>query len=289
MKKTLISAAAVLALTAALPLPASAADSAEVFVTISDNTGALALAAEPVTVTDADGDGTLTINDALYIAHENHYDGGAAAGYGNSRTGFGLGITKLWGIEQASGYGYCMNNASAMSLEDPITEGSFVNAYCYTDLTGFSDTYCFFDVNIVSVQSGVEFTLTLTANGYDENWNPIQKPVEGAVITINGEVSAFRTDAEGKVTLTLENAGNAVLSAVSDTEILIPPVCKAEVTAPETTADTTASANTTTSQTTAAAAGVSNPPSGEKSGFALMAATLTAIAGMALTHKRHEK
>ena len=29
-----------------------------------------------------DSDGTITINDALYLAHEAEFEGGAAAGYG---------------------------------------------------------------------------------------------------------------------------------------------------------------------------------------------------------------
>lgn len=303
MKKTLIIAISAMAL--ASPLSASAAESAEVFVTIADNTGALALAAEPVTVTDTDGDGALTISDALQLAHEAHYSGGASAGYGTSRTEFGLGITKLWGAEQGSSYGYCVNNTSALSLEDPIADGDYVNAYCYTDLTGFSDMYCYFDVHTVSVQAGEAITLTLTANSYDANWNPVQKPVEGAVITIDGKAADCKTDADGKVTLTLENAGNALISAVSDTQILVPPVCRAEVTAPETTApETTAAPETTTTvqttaQTTAqttkqttkqtTAQSASNPASGDKSGFALLLAAAAALTGVVLTRRNHEK
>ncbi len=303
MKHAVISILSVLALAAVPAVSVSAADAAEVYVTIADNTGALALAAQPLTVTDADGDGALTVNDALYLAHEAHYEGGAAAGYGNSRTEYGLGITKLWGAEQGSSYGYCVNHASALSLEDPIAEGDHVNAYCYTDLTGFSDTYCFFDVNTVSAKTGEEITLTLSANGYDANWNPVVLPVEGAVITVDGEATAWKTDADGKVTLTLETAGSSVISAVSDTQILVPAVCKAEVTAAETTApettaepETTASATTAAATTTAASTTAATKPAagtpaatGDKTGFALGAAALTALAGLLLTGKRHDK
>ncbi|MBQ2265754.1 MAG: hypothetical protein II341_10155 [Oscillospiraceae bacterium] len=175
---------------------------------------------------------------------------------------------------------------------------------CYTDLTGFSDMYCYFDVHTVSVQAGEAITLTLTANSYDANWNPVQKPVEGAVITIDGKAADCKTDADGKVTLTLENAGNALISAVSDTQILVPPVCRAEVTAPETTApETTAPETTTTVQTTAqttaqttkqttkqtTAQSVSNPASGDKSGFALLLAAAAALTGVVLTRRNHEK
>ena len=54
--------------------------SATVYVTVS-NAGSLVLAQGAVTVTDIDNDGLLTVNDALYCAHEAKYDGGAEAGY----------------------------------------------------------------------------------------------------------------------------------------------------------------------------------------------------------------
>ena len=55
-----------------------------VYVTIAN--GSLVMTQEPVTVTDIDKDGSLTINDALYLAHEAKYQGGAAAGYGSQRS-----------------------------------------------------------------------------------------------------------------------------------------------------------------------------------------------------------
>ena len=60
-------------------VPALAADGATVYVTIAN--GSLVMTQEAINVTDADGDGTLTINDALFLAHEAGFSGGAAAGY----------------------------------------------------------------------------------------------------------------------------------------------------------------------------------------------------------------
>ena len=62
-----------------------------VYVTIAN--GELALCQEPVTVTDADGDGALTIADALYLAHEAAFDGGAEAGFAAETTEYGLTLT----------------------------------------------------------------------------------------------------------------------------------------------------------------------------------------------------
>ena len=213
-------------------LPSYAADSAQVKVTIAN--GDLKLAAQTVVVSDADGDGALTINDALIAAHEAHYAGGAEAGFSTAKTEFGLSMTKLWGAENGSGYGYQVNNASAMSLVDPIQDGDYIAAYVYTDTTNWSDTYCYFDAASVSASAGEEFTLTLSASGFDENWAPITLPVAGASITLDGKPTGFVTDADGKVTLSLTEGG--VLSAVSDSQTLVPPVCLAEIHAAETSA-----------------------------------------------------
>lgn len=72
--------------------------SAQVYVTISDGAGEIVMAQETVTVTDIDNDSKLTINDALYCAHEKSYAGGAAQGYATEMTQWGIGIKKLWGV-----------------------------------------------------------------------------------------------------------------------------------------------------------------------------------------------
>lgn len=235
--KKFLSLAAALLLAGTCTIPAFAADTADVYVTIADADGALVLTQEAVTVTDTDGDGALTINDALYAAHEAKFEGGAAAGYGSGMTDYGLSMNKLWGTENGGSYGYYVNNASAWSLTDPVADGDYINAFVYTDLTAWSDKYCFFDVQTTSAAAGSSVTLTLSAAGYDESYNPITVPVEGAVITINGETTAYTTDANGTVTITPDKAGTQVISAVSDTLTLVPPVCTinvSETTAPQT-------------------------------------------------------
>lgn len=189
-----------------------------VYVTVAN--GDLLLAYDAVELSDTDGDGALTVNDALYLAHEENFEGGAASGYANESTDFGLSLAKLWGIDNGGSYGYLVNNASAMSLTDPVKAGDHVVAFAYTDLTAWSDTYCFFDVTEVSAG---EITLTLTQNGYDEAWNTITLPVEGALITVDGAATEYITDSNGKVTFTAEKG--AVISAVSESLTLVPPVC----------------------------------------------------------------
>ena len=110
--------------------------------------------------------------------------------------------------------------------------------------------------------------LTLSYAGYDADWNPVTLFASGAVITINGEKTSFTTDSQGKVEIKFDEAGEYVISAVSDTQTLVPPVCKVTVTA------------SSDSTTTAPATG--NSTSG------LVAVTAIALAAALLT-KKNEK
>lgn len=232
MKKTLALVLALMLVLSTAALSAFAADTADVYVTISDGEGKLVLTQEKITVSDIDDDGALTINDALYAAHEAKFEGGAAEGYASGESAYGLSLNKLWGIENGGSYGYYVNNASAWSLVDPIADGDYIKAYVYQDLTAWSDTYTYFDVNTIESEQFGQTTLTLSAAGFDESYNPITLPVANAVITINGVESEFVTDAEGKVTIGIDSVGTYVISAISESMTIVPPVCTLTVAAP---------------------------------------------------------
>ncbi len=231
MRKTAILTLAALLL-AALPAGAvSAAESGDTLsadITVNLANGELILTGEQIAVTDADSDGALTVGDALICLHDAKYEGGAEAGFAAS-SGF---ISKLWGVVNGGGYGYYVNNVSAMSLTDPIKGGDTLYAFIYTDLDFWSDCYTFFDVDTVSATEGDSVSLTLNKSSM---WYPAgyTMPVEDAVITIDGEETEYTTDEDGKVTLTLDQAGKHIISAVSEDEVLVPPVCIAAVTAAE--------------------------------------------------------
>ena len=231
MKRIIAFTAAFAMLWSISQFSAAAASSAVIYVTIADASGNLAVAYEPFTVTDTDGDGILTINDALFTAHEEKYSGGAASGYGTSVTDYGTGLTKLWGGGSGSGFGYYVNNASALSLMDTVKSGDCVNAFAYTDTATFSDTYCYFDKNTVGAEQNASVTLALYAAGFDESWNPIVLPVADAEIMLDGKATAFRTSSDGTVTVSVADAGKHVISARSDAQTLVPPVCVASVSA----------------------------------------------------------
>ena len=151
-------------------------------------------------------------------------------GYAAANGDYGLAITKLWGVENGGSYGYYVNNAASMGLSDPVKDGDRLYAFIYTDTTAFSDMYTFFDKAAADVSENGTLELVLSGAGYDENWNPVTLPVEGAVITVNGEKTAFVTDKDGKVSVKLDKAGKYTVTAVSDDKALVPAVCIVNVT-----------------------------------------------------------
>lgn len=222
--------ALLLALTLLLPCIASAATPSPIYVcvSISDGDGTLVMAHVPVLVIDTDGDGVLTIADALTCAHAAwHPEGGKA--FAVEATQYGLSMTRLWGSENGGAYGYCVNDASALSLADPVSSGDHIKAYAFTDLAAWSDTYSYFSDVTATILLGESVTLTLYANGYDEAWNPVTLPVAGAALTVGDTSANAVTDETGCATLTFAEPGTYVVSAVSDTMTLVPPICVVKV------------------------------------------------------------
>lgn len=202
--------------------------SATVYVSIS-NKGQLVAVQAKVTVTDIDGDNALTVNDALYAAHEAAYSGGAKEGYSYyTHKDYGLSIGKLWG-DTSGNFGYYINNSSCWSLADPVKNGDYLNAFVYSDSKNYSDKYCFFNNFTITADANSDIELTLSSAGYDANWNPVTLPVANAEITVDGKVTEVKTDANGKATIQISGAGNHVISAFSSSETLVPPVCTAQI------------------------------------------------------------
>ncbi len=220
MKKILAVLTALMLCITLMPA-AIAADTVTVNITIS-SAGELVVASKSVTVKDTDGDGALTVNDAISAAHDAFYKGGAKAGYLASEGDWGLSIEKLWGIENGGSYGYYRNNGMCMSLSDTISDGDYIAAYSYSDLTNWSDCYSYFDK---TAYNGADVALTLSVLSYDANWNLVSSPAAGAVIYIDGKATSYKTDANGKVKLGFDKAGTYTVSAKSDSQTIVPPVC----------------------------------------------------------------
>lgn len=217
-----------LMLVSCISTSAFAQESATVYVSVADK-GKLVAAQEKVTVTDIDNDGALTVNDALYAVHKSIYPGGASAGYAYyTHKDYGLSLGKLWG-DSSGNFGYYINNKSCWGLSDKVKSGDYLNAFVYSDGKYYSDKYCFFGTQTVSVNTTSNIELTLSGAGYDANWNPVTLPVAGAEITVDGAPTGIKTDSNGKATIQISSQGTHIISAVSSSEILVPPVCKAEV------------------------------------------------------------
>ncbi len=197
------------------------ASAEQLAVAISDDTGMLVFCDAALEVSDVDGDGNLTVYDALYAAHEMGYDGGAAAGLDTGDFGYGLSLTKLWGVDNGGSYGYYVNDMAAMSLDDAVFDGAYVRAYAYTDLENWSDTYACFDVHAASATAGEALQLSLCAI----DWNGGSVPVVGAEILVNGEASGILTGENGEAEITFEQAGNYIISARTDAFAMVAPVC----------------------------------------------------------------
>ena len=235
---------AMLTVLLSMSLTVSAAEPT-VYVTIADDKGELALAYKAVVVdTDYDGDAKFT-------------------GFGAVSTDYGLSMTKLWGVENGGSYGYTVNNASAMSLVDGIKDGDTIYAYCYTDLTTWSDTYCYFDQNTAWNASG-ELTLTLSANGYDATWAPVVNPVADAVIYLNDTATAYKTDANGQVTIKVDGNDTYQISAKKEGMVMVPPLCIYTV-------------------------GDAAPQTGDMTAVVSVAVAAIALEGITFVSKRHAK
>ncbi len=257
MKKTLafISTAALLLSSAAIP--ASAEEAPQITVTIA-NAGKLEVTAEKLTLTDADGDGALTVNDALMLTHHQYY---GDEGYVTVQSDWGMSIQTLWGVTNGGSYGYTVNDRFANSLTDPLKDGDYLYAYVYANAETFSDVYTYFDIKDAgTVTSEDTITLTLNSIRYDANWQPVTAPVAGANLVINGEKTDITTDENGQVMFRTMLSGDLVISAVSDQQTLVPPVCKVTVNAvtSETTTETTGTTTETTASTAAQQKGNNN-------------------------------
>ncbi len=304
MKKFIAAAAAAFITCSAMSVTAFAEEnSADIFVSVIDAESKVAVAQEAVTVTDIDSDGKLTVNDALVITHDKFFEGGSEAGYKTVETQYGDSIDKLWGVENGGSYGYYINNNIAMGLTDELKSGDYLNAFIYPDPNGWATTfYSWFDKNNTEANEGDEIEVTLKRASFDENYQLVPVAVEGAAVTVNGEATDVKTDAEGKAKIKLDKAGRNVISAGSiEGMTLISPVLIADVKAAETTTTTTEAATTTTTTTTTAtttaststakstaAAGTASPKTGDTGAAVSLVLLGTGVFAAFSLRKKHE-
>lgn len=214
--------------------------SADVCVTIADK-GDFAVGEDEahtlmvrvlVHVTDVDEDGALTFNDAMIITHNQYCKGGYSTSVGD----WGLSVSRLWGDESFN-FGYYVDNQSAMSPKEPIGVGSDIVAFIHkVKNPGQYDNYASFDKKEASVKVNETISLSLTMQGYDESWNVVTLPLEGAelgLVTAGSGNAQFNpinkvTDASGNAVISFDKPGVYVMSArenASADAAIVPPVC----------------------------------------------------------------
>ena len=184
-----------------------------------------------VEVTDYNKNGSFDIDDTLYYAHEQYYDGGAEAGYASGTGAYGLYVTKLWGDDSGS-FGYYVNNASAWSLADDVKDGDYVYAFVYSDGVTWSDKYSYFDKTKATVEVEQKLDFELHWTGFDENGNAMVLPYEGAEIKVNGNTKGI-TDSKGKASIKIYKQGTYAVTASApegSKDILASPLCIVTVT-----------------------------------------------------------
>jgi len=186
------------------------------------------LAQAEVELQDLNENGYYDLDDVFVRLHELYYQDGAE-GYASYVGDYGKAISRLWGDESGA-YGYYVNHMSAMSLDDPVETGDIVGAFIYADTETWSDAYCWFEADGQEAGTGDTLVLTLYEAGFDENWNSIELPCVGAELLLNGEATGIFTDENGAAELIFTQPGSYVLSAASEAENLVPPVCVMEIT-----------------------------------------------------------
>ncbi len=210
------------------------ANPVDIYVTIA-NKGNVTVFQQKITVTDINNNGMFDVDDALYIAHENYFEGGAAAGYGSSYGQYGLGLTKLWGDTNFA-YGYWLNNGSCWSLEDQVAQGDHLVSFVYTDGTNWSDAYTKFEKFDYTATAVVDFTVKLEKAGYDASWNTVFSAHAGATVAVYDSTGKALTEGftvvdkgDGSYTITINAAGSYYVVATDADPLTAPAVCAVTV------------------------------------------------------------
>ncbi len=207
--------------------------SADVSVSVSDK-GGIELSHAEVTAYDRNADGKIDIDEVLYAAHDEYYDGGAAAGYASADSEYGAYITKLWGDESGN-FGYYVNDKMSMGLSDEVSEGDHVYAYITANAYPNNDAYAFFDTYELPAAAGGSVTVKLNyQSGYDESYNPVFSGFDKAELTAyaNGEKAegfTYKSTGNGAYELSFDRAGEYTVAAAAENNAIVPAVCKIKV------------------------------------------------------------
>lgn len=210
MKKTAVIILTAAAITSAYaPLHASAADSVNIrfsLETLDQITYEHKTVTGELTVTDVNGDGRINPDDAMYLAHEKYYPGGAAAGYDS---------TYIWGVDSC----YTCNITDLNDFCVYTSSGPYHTRYTLEDGDEISWTAQFLAVNDfygVSLKNipdpsqntfpvGTELILHVDCTPHLKK-DAGSVSTEGMIVAVNGNTVAY-TDRNGDAKITLSSAG----------------------------------------------------------------------------------
>lgn len=180
---------------------------------------------------------SCNLDDVFVALHELYeYDDGYEAAEGDN----GPYITKFWG-DTSGKFGYQVNGGetSVLGLGHEVENGDYVDVSIYESFYPDTESYTKFTSYRAETEVENDVVLTLLEAGYDENWNTVFTPMEGAQIVIDGEVTEYFTEADGTVTLNFDACGKHIVSAVKTKEVndetvtaITPPVCEVTVNPP---------------------------------------------------------
>ncbi len=160
------------------------------------------------------GDENYNLDDVFKKAHRLYYPLGED-GYASSEGDWGLGIDMLWG-DTSGNFGYQVNagQENVMGLTHPVEDGDYIDVCIYRNLYPDTESYSRFDIQRGEVFCGQEISLALSyASGYDDYWNAIYSPCDGASVFVNGNEAEYITDENGEVTLSFSKPGTYIITA----------------------------------------------------------------------------
>ena len=129
------------------------------------------------------GKDSYNLDDFFKAAHGIYHPEGEE-GYLSGVSEWGLGVEKLWG-DTSYNFGYQLNGGTetVMGLEHQVENGDFIDACIYKNLYPDTEGYARFNIQKAEASVSEEIKLTLEyASGYDESWNVLYSPCEGAAV-----------------------------------------------------------------------------------------------------------
>ncbi len=213
----------------AMVIAPAPAEDVTVYVSVSAQ-GAPALTKDggPASQLEVTVPGGSTVEDAIIAAHEAYCPAGAE-GWQKAESDWGMSMVMIWGSYDGVGAFYVNGTMPwVQSWELTAADGDYVDLILYGE--DWSDSYACFDLRTADANTGEKLTLTLTHDVFDENWVASPAPLAGAAVkTADGTVLGV-TDAEGKVSVSFNTAGEYLVTASSEDFAITAPVCLVTVT-----------------------------------------------------------